>query len=190
MSYRLMCMYTSYCAAHIIHIIYIVLIIHIHIECIGVAKCLMIRVHHVQQTDCVYISLRRHACIDHNKQVTCICRYSFGTAVQVLPIPELMPFRLTRQMTGALQPHDALALLQAPCTLAMTALRSGKDILEVCSKSSVELSHQTCLHVHVCAPSQRRHSCSANGFMLDTLLGTYYCDAKSLHFGCITAGQP
>ena len=52
--------------------------------------------------------------------------------MQVLPIPELMPFRLTRQMTGALQPHDALALLQAPCTLAMTALRSGKDILEVC----------------------------------------------------------
>ncbi|KAL3131382.1 hypothetical protein ABBQ38_007697 [Trebouxia sp. C0009 RCD-2024] len=56
--------------------------------------------------------------------------YSFGTAVQVLPIPELMPFRLTCQMTGALQPHDALALLQAPCTLAMSALRSGKDILE------------------------------------------------------------
>ncbi len=51
--------------------------------------------------------------------------------MQVLPIPELMPFRLTRQMTGALQPHDALALLQPPCTLVMTALRSGKDILEV-----------------------------------------------------------
>ena len=62
-----------------------------------------------------------------------MCRYSFGTAVQVLPIPELMPFRLTRQMAGVLQPHDALALLQAPCTLAMTALRSGKDILEVCN---------------------------------------------------------
>lgn len=43
-----------------------------------------------------------------------------------------MPFRLTRQMTGALQPHYALALLQAPCALALTALRSGKDILEVC----------------------------------------------------------
>lgn len=56
--------------------------------------------------------------------------------MQVLPIPELMPFRLTRQMTGALQPHDALALLQTPCTLAMTALRSGKDILEVCNPSS------------------------------------------------------
>lgn len=49
----------------------------------------------------------------------------------MLPIPELMPFRLTRQMSGALQPHDALALLQPPCTLVMTALRSGKDILEV-----------------------------------------------------------
>ena len=62
-----------------------------------------------------------------------MCRYSFGTAVQVLPIPELMPFRLTRQMVGVVQPHDAVAMLQAPCTLALTALRSGKDILQVCS---------------------------------------------------------
>ena len=88
----------------------------------------------------LYIPLPCHAMPVNalcNKQVTCICRYSFGTAVQVLPIPELMPFRLTRQMTGALQPHDALALLQAPCTLAMTALRSGKDILEVCNSISL-----------------------------------------------------
>ncbi|KAK9829312.1 hypothetical protein WJX72_005143 [[Myrmecia] bisecta] len=56
--------------------------------------------------------------------------YSFGTANQVLPIPELMPFRLTRQMTGALQPHDPIATLQAPATLAMAALRQGHDILE------------------------------------------------------------
>ena len=68
-------------------------------------------------------------------------RYSFGTAVQVLPIPELMPFRLTRQMTGALEPHDALALLQGPCTLALTALRSGKDILEVITVSAMLLCH-------------------------------------------------
>ena len=66
-----------------------------------------------------------------------MCRYSFGTAVQVLPIPELMPFRLTRQMIGALQPHDARALLQEPCTLAMAALRSGKGILEVCNQISL-----------------------------------------------------
>ena len=25
-----------------------------------------------------------------------LCRYSFGTGVEVLPIPELVPFRLTR----------------------------------------------------------------------------------------------
>ena len=52
-----------------------------------------------------------------------------------------MPFRLTRQMTGALQPHDALALLQAPCALALTALCSGKDILEV----DRPFSHWSCL---------------------------------------------
>ena len=69
--------------------------------------------------------------VEDGYHVAC-CRYSFGTAVQVLPIPELMPFRLTRQMIGALEPHDALALLQGPCTLALTALCSGKDILEVC----------------------------------------------------------
>lgn len=61
--------------------------------------------------------------------------------MQVLPIPELMPFRLTRQMTGALQPYDALALLQAPCTLAMTALRSGKDILEVRMLHNLPCAH-------------------------------------------------
>ena len=61
-----------------------------------------------------------------------VCRYSFGTGAQVLPIPELMPFRLTRQMRGALQPHDACALLRTPCALGMAALRAGAGILEVC----------------------------------------------------------
>lgn len=58
--------------------------------------------------------------------------------MQVLPIPELMPFRLTRQMTGVLQPHDALAMLQAPCILALTALRSAKDILQVSCLTAFE----------------------------------------------------
>lgn len=58
-------------------------------------------------------------------------RYSFGTAVQALPIPELMPFRLTRQMVGPLYPHDAIALLQDPCTLALTALAAAKQSLLV-----------------------------------------------------------
>ena len=59
------------------------------------------------------------------------CRYSFGTANQVLPVPELAPFRLTRQMCGVLAPHDALAVLAAPMGAALHALRGGADILEV-----------------------------------------------------------
>ena len=59
------------------------------------------------------------------------CRYAFGTGTQVLPIPELMPFRLTRQMTGVLAPHDALAVLAGPMAAAFAALRGGADILEV-----------------------------------------------------------
>lgn len=58
-------------------------------------------------------------------------RYSFGTGAQMLPIPELMPFRLTRQMRGALQPHDARELLKTPIALGLAALRSGSGVLEV-----------------------------------------------------------
>ena len=49
----------------------------------------------------------------------------------MLPIPELVPFRLTRQMRGVLQPHDARAVLRTPCVLGMTALRAGATVLEV-----------------------------------------------------------
>ncbi len=49
----------------------------------------------------------------------------------MLPIPELMPFRLTRQMRGVLQPHDACELLKAPLALGLAALRAGSGILEV-----------------------------------------------------------
>lgn len=58
-------------------------------------------------------------------------RYSFGTGTQALPIPELMPFRLTRQLCGVLAPHDALAALAGPMTATLQALRSGAHILEV-----------------------------------------------------------
>ena len=49
----------------------------------------------------------------------------------MLPIPELMPFRLTRQMRGVLQPHDARDLLRAPLALGLAALRAGSGVLEV-----------------------------------------------------------
>ncbi|KAK9867398.1 hypothetical protein WJX84_001490 [Apatococcus fuscideae] len=55
--------------------------------------------------------------------------YSFGTAVQALPVPELMPFRLTRQLVGPLFPHAASSLLKDPCALALAALRAGRQTL-------------------------------------------------------------
>ena len=58
-------------------------------------------------------------------------RYAFGTATQVLPVPELMPFRLTRQLAGALAPYDATAVLHRPMAAALSALRDGGAILHV-----------------------------------------------------------
>ena len=93
----------------------------------------------------------RHISIDSTAYVQglqvsfgAVCRYSFGTGAQVLPIPELTPFRLTRQMRGALQPHDACAVLRTPCALGMAALRAGAGGLEVnCITSS-------CANVRLC----------------------------------------
>jgi DNA-dependent protein kinase catalytic subunit len=59
-------------------------------------------------------------------------RYAFGTATQALPVPELMPFRLTQQLAGVLAPHDASAVLRQPMGTAMGALRDGAAILQVC----------------------------------------------------------
>ncbi len=58
--------------------------------------------------------------------------YSFGTAAMVLPIPELLPFRLTRQMANALAPHDAVALLVPAMAAVLAALQEGmaKRVLE------------------------------------------------------------
>lgn len=46
--------------------------------------------------------------------------------LQALGIPELMPFRLTRQLLGALQPHDGRELLVAPMTDAMRAMGGSR----------------------------------------------------------------
>ncbi|KAK9813338.1 hypothetical protein WJX73_001242 [Symbiochloris irregularis] len=56
--------------------------------------------------------------------------FAFGSATQCLTVPETLPFRLTRQLTGVMLPHDAKELLQAPCSAALRALRDGKDIIE------------------------------------------------------------
>lgn len=38
--------------------------------------------------------------------------HQFGTALQFLPVPELMPFRLTRQLRNFLLPLDVAGLLK------------------------------------------------------------------------------
>eukprot|EP00798_Chlamydomonas_sp_ICE-L_P011150 gene11149-18769_t len=55
--------------------------------------------------------------------------YSFGTGTAALPIPELMPFRFTRQMRGALGPYDAQELMVAPMVAAMSALSEERQVL-------------------------------------------------------------
>ena len=55
---------------------------------------------------------------------------AFGKGVWGLPVPELVPFRLTQQMLGVLAPLDSEALLKRSMTCAMSALRANKHLLQ------------------------------------------------------------
>ena len=49
---------------------------------------------------------------------------------QMIPIPELVPFRLTRQLLGVLAPHDPTGpLLAGPMAALLGALRGARDLL-------------------------------------------------------------
>ena len=48
--------------------------------------------------------------------------YAFGAATELLPIPELVPFRLTRQLIGVLEPLGVSGILED----VMTNILSGK----------------------------------------------------------------
>lgn len=48
--------------------------------------------------------------------------YSFGAGTQVVPIPELVPFRLTPQLQAALAPAAAAAVLEPALAAALAAL--------------------------------------------------------------------
>ena len=54
---------------------------------------------------------------------------AFGKATWVLPVPELVPFRLTKQMRGVLMPLDPQALLKRSMTCVLSALRANKQML-------------------------------------------------------------
>lgn len=55
---------------------------------------------------------------------------SFGAGASLLPVPELMPFRYTRQMDAVLQPYDGANLLTQDMQAVFGALRERKQVVE------------------------------------------------------------
>lgn len=55
--------------------------------------------------------------------------HAFGSATQFLPVPELMPFRLTKQILNVFLPHQTKGILEGTMTCAINALRSDKELL-------------------------------------------------------------
>ena len=55
--------------------------------------------------------------------------YAFGTATAVLPIPELVPFRVTDGLLDGLSPNDAKTQLLGDMARTMHALRNGAALL-------------------------------------------------------------
>ncbi|KAI8883147.1 hypothetical protein K501DRAFT_333495 [Backusella circina FSU 941] len=55
--------------------------------------------------------------------------HAFGSATELLPIPELVPFRLTRQLVGALEPLGISGALEHVMVYILQAIRDDKEIL-------------------------------------------------------------
>ncbi|KAJ3220654.1 hypothetical protein HK099_004118, partial [Clydaea vesicula] len=55
--------------------------------------------------------------------------HAFGSATEVLPIPEMIPFRLTNQMELFLKPLGKSVLLRQPMISSLQALREKKDLV-------------------------------------------------------------
>ncbi|KAG0180275.1 hypothetical protein DFQ29_000972 [Apophysomyces sp. BC1021] len=55
--------------------------------------------------------------------------HAFGSATELLPVPELVPFRLTRQLIGALEPLGVPSLLEVPMTNVLHAIQSDKELV-------------------------------------------------------------
>jgi len=54
---------------------------------------------------------------------------AFGSGTALLPVPELLPFRLTQQFTSLLQPLDTRGLLMHNMKLTMGTFQQSKDVL-------------------------------------------------------------
>ncbi|XP_041669965.1 DNA-dependent protein kinase catalytic subunit [Cheilinus undulatus] len=55
--------------------------------------------------------------------------HAFGSATQFLPVPELMPFRLTQQFVNLMQPLKELGLIQSVMVHSLRAYRAEPDLL-------------------------------------------------------------
>ncbi|EPY87131.1 hypothetical protein CB1_000270022, partial [Camelus ferus] len=55
--------------------------------------------------------------------------HAFGSATQFLPVPELMPFRLTRQFMNLMLPLKETGLVSSIMVCALRAFRSRSDLL-------------------------------------------------------------
>uniref|UniRef100_K3WKH3 Uncharacterized protein n=1 Tax=Globisporangium ultimum (strain ATCC 200006 / CBS 805.95 / DAOM BR144) TaxID=431595 RepID=K3WKH3_GLOUD len=55
---------------------------------------------------------------------------SFGAGASALPVPELIPFRYTRQMNFVFEPYDGLNLLTQDMQAVFGALRDKKQVVE------------------------------------------------------------
>ncbi|KAL1238732.1 DNA-dependent protein kinase catalytic subunit [Trichinella spiralis] len=55
--------------------------------------------------------------------------YAFGASLQYLPIPELMPFRLTKQFVGVVEPVGMHGLLESTMKYCLKAFRDSSYIL-------------------------------------------------------------
>ncbi|XP_071960307.1 DNA-dependent protein kinase catalytic subunit-like [Antedon mediterranea] len=102
-----------------------------------------------------FLTLRTHFIRTHS--VLCICQYllgigdrhlsnflvdmetggmigidfghAFGSATQFLPVPELLPFRLTRQIMNLMLPFNQDGLLQSTMCHTLRAIRNNHDLL-------------------------------------------------------------
>ncbi|XP_059183485.1 DNA-dependent protein kinase catalytic subunit [Centropristis striata] len=55
--------------------------------------------------------------------------HAFGSATQFLPVPELMPFRLTQQFVNLMQPLKQSGLIQSTMVHSLRAYRADPDLL-------------------------------------------------------------
>lgn len=55
--------------------------------------------------------------------------YLLFSPLQFLPVPELMPFRMTRQMQNLMMPLKETGLMEGTMVHTLRALRSNHDLL-------------------------------------------------------------